>query len=1029
MNALTAIGVLGAMWVLATLWLAPLIRRTWKNGDLPRKVARAGALAVVDKVRDMSAAGVGVLSLVGLLLWISSILGHGAYGFPKSLIVSLTGLYEFVSGVATSYTEFLVWFGAIASVVGLLIVGRTAKARVAGVWTRRGQEVFKSILERPEAMAHWDTKDPDLIGRMKLFRQLVLQRNASAEPGEAGNAVNTDPAAILGLLKDIAVRRSAEELKAEGVFERPSSPSTGVGSTKFTWQTFVQAFAGPRLSKDLGLVNRWVSIILTASLVVSLLGWSAPALANSLRLAVNNIRVHATHADVDQVMNEMVSRTQTESAAPITEEQLGDLVRTMARATVHELNVSRMVARSADVTWPRSARSEFVRAEVLQRSMDRARPPHNPVERIRREVAARAGKGLPAEQARRFLQRVEGQIEPIVMGLQAQNPSAASRLAGALAARYGNVPDSAIGVQSNLIGTLVANSLGVLDVGGGDELDKLARTLTLDIGKAAVETWVTTQAKALVVDALESDTKPEVLRDLADRLRFETSQETKAFVLGLANATDSGLSPAKWEGRNTSKSDLIADGIRRVTESAQGRQATTMLPNYSQMFPNSPTVRIARAGTHEIGKALAMSFAQASRSFRTRGVLVGRDVEYVGPDVTSIQWIVTTDGVTTLLDLFAEVGGELLTIGRFPAGVVNQALRYAADGRVVAVTMVGGDENVVRLVTNLHPVLENTPLGCRILEADRFIDSFTIDQQSWFEETEEKSLDRIRQHRKAISAYMSAARIAEVSARRSCGGPEVQELIEDSPIALESLSSVAFRTNTSSFLANLDTALASSELVNDVFECLTSDPAMIGQCICSKVSRYDLEEPYWFPEDHTSQVREHDVGAVAGKDLLTPSSEPSEFFDLWLHTTFAVRRNGEVTDESTATPMDFPKHEIDLLNDVLLNGGIDAYVRKILRATGFEEFMVPIQQFVFLQRFFRMTFGGSLGEDFDTRRLVALERETASFVPTQVTLKWQPHSILTFMDFIESIPDLNLDPREYSTIGKDEGPVCNSASH
>ena len=58
--------------------------------------------------------------------------------------------------------------------------------------------------------------------------------------------------------------------------------------------------------------------------------------------------------------------------------------------------------------------------------------------------------------------------------------------------------------------------------------------------------------------------------------------------------------------------------------------------------------------------------------------------------------------------------------------MLNQALRFAADRRVVATTITPGDGKAIGRLVNLHPALVDTPLGCRVVEADRWPDTFTL---------------------------------------------------------------------------------------------------------------------------------------------------------------------------------------------------------------------------------------------------------------------------------------------------------------
>ena len=529
----------------------------------------------------------------------------------------------------------------------------------------------------------------------------------------------------------------------------------------------------------------------------------------------------------------------------------------------------------------------------------------------------------------------------------------------------------------------------------------LARALFVDFGQGAVETWVEAQSKWVVAERLADSAKPLADHLLAD-VRLEASRSVQHVVGELVGAIETGWEEAAWERRSEGKrlavtkaaehavakwAQLEADGPafspQIVGEIVEG--ASESLRGYSELFPRNAE-RATQKGARVAERAVAMSFARASISSKTRGVLIGRVVPYLGPDVISLEARLSEeDAETEHLVLFAMLDGGSIEIGRFPAGIVNQALRYAADGRVIAATMVNGDGRVVGLATHLHPVLEDTPLGCRILEADRFVDALTSDDaRSWLDAADFRALGELRKFRRAIGTYVRLVQLADYSIVHDLGCVDTH--LQPTQAERDELNLEPFRAQTERFLASLDNNTASGALLEDAFQCTADREEDVGGCICGITRRQ--QQPYWTALDETSQVRERNPGQVRGAGLLVPPTNTRDYVEFWLHATFAVRGGDDSVAESTTVAMNYPPDYIDVLNEVLVDRGIDAYVRDGLDPDGFPAFMRSVEQFVFLQRLFRLAFQGSLGAGFDLQALVDLERETAEFVSSQTTVKW-----------------------------------------
>ena len=116
--------------------------------------------------------------------------------------------------------------------------------------------------------------------------------------------------------------------------------------------------------------------------------------------------------------------------------------------------------------------------------------------------------------------------------------------------------------------------------------------------------------------------------------------------------------------------------------------------------------------------------------------------------------------------------------------------------------------------------------------------------------------------------------------------------------------------------------------------------------------------------------------------------------NLWVHTTFALRcaaREGDRldADEATATPVDFPAEQLSLLRNVI-GETLPRYLTEQLRSPTYDDFMMPLEDFVLLQRLMRAALAGRMGHYFPVTKLIDLERTTRKFVPYQPTIRWEP---------------------------------------
>nr|WP_321981840.1 hypothetical protein [uncultured Cohaesibacter sp.] len=119
----------------------------------------------------------------------------------------------------------------------------------------------------------------------------------------------------------------------------------------------------------------------------------------------------------------------------------------------------------------------------------------------------------------------------------------------------------------------------------------------------------------------------------------------------------------------------------------------------------------------------SFSFGRLRGFSRIGGVLIGRTPETATAEAVShFGW--RLDGSSFYFDLAVD-GGEVRHFGPFGAATTNLALAYASDGRPTTVTMVTAAplEGELKILT--HPALLDTGLGCMARKLDQFADAAT----------------------------------------------------------------------------------------------------------------------------------------------------------------------------------------------------------------------------------------------------------------------------------------------------------------
>lgn len=996
---------LASSWALLRLWLVPLAKDRWNAIDLKSKMARAGSLVVLEKTRDL--AGFGAIAIAATLTFVQFagwIAGADAT-WPRVVISATNAIYGALKAISESYGLALTILGLVGAASALWFAARKAKQRVVDVWMKEASATFQSLqadISRIDE-ARQDPALAPLVARVDTtMEQLIALGEPTAEQAaqfeakhrQLGEAMTALSIAWAGARIDVP----------ELVGQPDEAPVAGP-----PWQRILRVLSSRKLSEDLGIVRKPLGRVITGLLFVSLIGWASEPLADSARLNLNNMRISAANDQAQRQLDGMMSRLpppvpakaekddppQATSAAVRRASQL------VARGVVRQVVRDGLIAAPRPSTGVASGHDQaaVVRAALIDETID----PSGPHAKVRQAAMDAVAAGDPAtlSNAEAHIRR---EIEPVIQRISERDPRRMGALLARLEARYAT-PMSATDAQGKLTEKLIDEVFNTVDARPADELGKQAQKLSKEFGKKAVQNWVDTQTKAFVTRALSDVALPDVERALF----MESRRNTRDMLVSLRAPDVEVWQPSAATSKEVRVASAVSD-IMAEADDGPGPRARTPA-GYDDLFPRAAAAPPELSGGggggggggEKFSRTRASSFHLASSSFRARGVVVGRPLAGRALDVTDIRWTISQPAragqphrVSVALRVIdgPRSAATWRPVGTFDAAVLNQGLRYAADGRVVATTIIPGDRKLVQRQTSLHPALADTPLGCRVIASDRLVDTFSFSRPG-------PGIQQLTMDRVGMGMWLTVAKLAEAAARAPvCPIDELREVISENRLRPVSFSPV-LRQSVDGLIAGLGRATPGSEaLLKFSDRCAAGPAARLATCLCTNTPK--LPARYWFPEDHTSQVRERSATLTPDLAWLKPSAQGLETLDFVTHTTFAVhvRETGD-PDETTAYTFLFPRGQLTALRQEVVRR-TPGFVASELNGPSYGDFVRPLEDFVLVQRLARAALEGQLGRDFPLAKLITLEKATRRYVPSQPTLRWEPADAQTFQDQLEA---------------------------
>lgn len=990
-----------AAWLLIRFWLHPLLVRHWVGGNAGVKMSRAGTLAALEMARNQLFRLGIVLAFILLALVIAGVLTDSDSVLPQAVIAAIAAIASGFDGVTGTFATVVTIVTLSGGAIVLYRTSKLAHARVRQALADRIEAAQSTLFADPSPHAEL-SRQPEFADLYDQVYQLEQLRPQLTTPDDLKKLDEAKARIINQITLRYALRGFDPVAVLRVSKEQPAVPKGGV---------LTRILASEGLAKDLGLVRINLDRVGTALLVVSLLTWSSQPLADSFRLAATNLEVSFQKKEAARQYEEAISR-KADAEDPDDEilddasvSDVGTVTRIVTRSLVDSIVRERFLAATNVRRGVSSAYTrESVRGAILGANVEPIEG-SKVVDKLHAE-ALQQDAHPPLLQAQResIAAELEPQVRRHIEELQQRNPGRWHAFANHVQSRYAT-PLSVWSAQEKVVATAIGHALDAADTDLDSEIGKQGRKIAKEFGRKALANWIDVQMQDFIGrTALQSAVNSMPGGQASQFINTGMRPESRSMLNDLAVPGSHAAPKLHVTYRNLAVQDAadragMAANIRASAPDVDP-ELLARLHGYDALYParapqvhaesmegiggvgggggggSSPSSAKGRSSGSgpSVSRSASTNFMRAARSGFARGVLFGRTTETAAASLADIRWQKAIGGHYSL-DVQRVNGGRWASLGTFSAAEINQALRFAADERVVAVTMVSG-EPLAQLAIHLHPALVDTALGCRVIEMDRFVD--TLD-------------------RHIPSVHRSRAAIQALSVLMKVAASKPAEICESTTPPSELLEAVANgRDLPAGFVTNLRSALephaGSLAMADHAIDCARLPrPSDALQCVCR--TDQPIAYPVYVPIDITSQVREKNFTADAGFSWMRRTSDALGHVDFWLHMILSkVESNGSsaplLTEDSTIA-VDFGSDDL-----AMLNREVRPLVRSFVTSpnglnSDYEEFMRPVEQFILLQRFFRIALSSGFGEQFPLTKLVALERETKTSVRQQITLRWQ----------------------------------------
>jgi len=488
---------------------------------------------------------------------------------------------------------------------------------------------------------------------------------------------------------------------------------------------------------------------------------------------------------------------------------------------------------------------------------------------------------------------------------------------------------------------------------------------------------------------------------------------SSAYSASPSKSGSSGASPTAEAIVDDIAKATTRDGARSLQEEQVGA-----LAEYEDHFPRSVAsqastpmgqllahYRVAEdasafARVAEMDVARASSFTMLRGFSKVGGVLIGREPKGVA-DIRDIYWTVGGRNVKIKL---VDVAGKQSWFGPFDISLVHQSLAYAADGRPVAVTMtIARPVNGLKIF--LNPALVDTPLGCRVQELDRLVDTYAGTDHQLPERSAitEQYLEQVSAYNVALAKRMEA--VSEKLSSDSGWKQAAEEIIaENAQYAEKGLAQPELFSQNS--ILRRKPEFFEPSLIKTMKSCRKDNLANFESCVLEtyRDSRFvrEFKKEYlrtWSYEPASiepwSGVRERDYQIGNDLGFLQPPGDATVAGQLWPFDFM-------VQIAFTSPAVNLPEKQQEVYVDrqpvefTQIQDKIERLVDDGINRDHFASQFKDLRDFAVLQRLFRAALNGNLGEKFPTLKLAQLTKDTANATPYFHTHRWNSSSFPAF---------------------------------
>lgn len=484
---------------------------------------------------------------------------------------------------------------------------------------------------------------------------------------------------------------------------------------------------------------------------------------------------------------------------------------------------------------------------------------------------------------------------------------------------------------------------------------------------------------------------------------FDSSGAQRAVQrLATRMARPGGTPPTSFSQALTSFDDYFPGqrGAELTTAQAQASNAIAG-PSRSNATTQANTTR---------NHARARSYGRLRGFSRVGGVLIGRnaDTEEESVELEGIEWTRLGDRI----EISASLDGHSEVLGQFNPAIVHLALAYAADGRPTTVTMVTA-EPVWDLRILVHPVLEDTGLGCHAIRLDQLADEYGYQEGTSIAALRGDAESRIRAE---IGLYKIAWKkrvrnfLPRVSNQIAASDISYYRQVASSDDTIEEISDVESNISTISgpLLISQKFAYFDAELISVMRQCLPS--ASVGEfetCVGGSLYYPNDTSFVWlapYPQYQIwSGVRETSYELDDRLEFISRDEQNAIWpFRFMVQVAFeseaffagGAKSWNDESNEARDNYVDENPLELEPVGErisAIINS--QSSRNRNLRST-----ISYMSEFAILQRLFRNALDGKLGQRIDLSALAQLAAETADDVnPNANTAKWlrRPGSVET----------------------------------